>query len=59
MAVLISQVGCPLEIVPLFVSADNITDMLNTLSTCMANMACTLGTAANENMLDLEKFNRS
>ena len=59
MAVLVSQAGCPLEVVPLFVSADAITDMLNTVTTCMANMACTLGTAANENMLDLEKFNRS
>ena len=58
MAVLISQAGCPLEIVPLFVSAIAITDMLSTSTTCMGNMACTLGTAAQENMLDLEKFNR-
>ena len=39
MAVLVSQMGCPLEIVPLFVSADAIMDMLNTTTTCMGNMA--------------------
>ena len=58
MAVLVLQAGCPLEVVPLLVSAYAMTDMLNTATTCMGNIACTLLTAKQEKLLNMEAYNR-
>ena len=56
MSVLLAQAGCPVEFIGLVISIDTLSDMLNTPSTCVGNIACTAITAAQEKILDLEKY---
>ncbi len=58
LSVLLTQAGCPLEFIGLAVSIEMITDFTATMTVSFGNLACTLLAAADENILDREKFNR-
>ena len=58
LSVLLTQAGCPLEFIGLAVSIEMITDFTATMTISFGNLACTLLAAADDNILDREKFNR-
>lgn len=57
LSILLIQTRCPVEFVSIVLGIEAIHDMFATITNCMGNVACTLVTAAKENMLDIEKYN--
>lgn len=58
LSVLLTQAGCPLEFIGLAVSIEMLTDFTATMAVSFGNLACTILAAADDNILDREKFNR-
>ena len=58
LSVLLSQAGCPLEFVGIALSLEMIIDFTATMTICQGNLVCTLLAAADDNLLDREKYNR-
>ena len=58
LSVLLTQAGCPLEFIGLAVSIEMLTDFTATMAISFGNLACTLLAAADDNILDREKYNR-
>ena len=58
LSVLLTQAGCPLEFLGLAVSIEMLTDFTATMAISFGNLVHTLLTAADDNILDREKFNR-
>lgn len=54
---LLTQAGCPLDFLGIAVSIEPIDDLVNTPTTCMANIASTLIAADGAELLDREKYN--
>ena len=58
LSVLLAQSGCPLEFVGIAVSIEMMIDFTGSMTICQANLACTLLAAADDGLLDREKYNR-
>ena len=57
LSALLTQAGCPLDFLGIAVSIEPIDDLVNTPTTCMANIASTLIAADGAELLDREKYN--
>ena len=57
LSALLAQAGCPLDFLGIAVSIEPIDDLVNTPTTCMANIASTLIAADGAGLLDREKYN--
>ena len=58
LSVILTQAGCPVEFLGLAVSIEMLTDFTATITISLGNVVCTLLAAADDNLLDREKFNR-
>ena len=56
MSALLAQVGCPLEVLGIAISIEAIEDLINTPTTCMGNIACTIIAADGGNLIDRKKY---